>query len=184
MVVVAVLHRDAALADAARTRLEEWLGPLEPLEPEFVFDWTDHYEQELGANLRRAFWAGERLLHRQDLADLKRLANRVERDFARTDGRRRINLDPGLLSLENFVLASTKNQPQRVYLRDGIFAEVTLGFAGGSFQPCERTYPDYRSEPIRQLLTRLRARYKHRALGQVEIVDGERLRQALEEERS
>jgi hypothetical protein len=41
------------------------------------------------------------------------------------------------------VLASTKNHEQRIYLRSGIYAEVTMKIRQGRFCVWEWTYPDY-----------------------------------------
>jgi hypothetical protein len=43
------------------------------------------------------------------------------------------------------VLASTKDFAHRIYLREGIFAEITLAFRGGAWLPHEYTFPDYRA---------------------------------------
>jgi len=59
-------------------------------------------------------------------------------------GRRTVNLDPGYLSAENLVLATTKGYSHRPYLRDGIYAELVYIYRGGTFAPVEWTYRDYR----------------------------------------
>jgi hypothetical protein len=101
-------------------------------------------------------------VERQWLVELKLLCNRIEKELAAEDGSRRINLDPGLLSMENFVLATTKNRGHRIFLRDGIFAEVTLMYVRGKFEPLPWTFPDYRSEELRGVLEGLRDEYVNR----------------------
>jgi Domain of unknown function (DUF4416) len=96
-----------------------------------------------------------------DLADVKRATNGIE-DAFREDGDRKLNLDPGLLNLSRFVLATTKDHAHRIPLRDGIYAEVTLVFAHGEFRPLPWTYPDFRSEPVRAALKEIRGRYHAR----------------------
>jgi hypothetical protein len=71
-------------------------------------------------------------------------------------GPRPANLDPGLLSAHNLVLASTKAHAHRVYLSDGIFAEVTLVYRHGMYQPLEWTYPDYCTETCRGFMAACR----------------------------
>jgi hypothetical protein len=65
---------------------------------------------------------------------------------------RPLNLDPGLLQLGKFLLATTKDQSHRIYLGDGIYAEVTLRFEGKHFECWEWTYADYREPPLREFL--------------------------------
>ena len=162
MVIIGIIHTGKDILQRTVKLLESTLGPVELLPQSWPFDWSDYYESEMGSSLVRCFLVCERLIERDALVELKLLTNRIERMLASSSGNRRINLDPGLLGLENFVLASTKRQPQRVYLRKGIWAESTLWFINGGFVPHERTYPDYRDEGVRAVLKPLREAYKVR----------------------
>src|SRR5262249_9136900 len=75
---------------------------------------------------------------------------------------RPLNLDPGYLVLGKFLLATTKDQSHRVYLRDGIFAEVTLRYHAGRFEPWPWTYADYRQPQVHEFLQQARAYYGRR----------------------
>ncbi len=161
MVVMGIIHGGKSFLKQALDLLGDVIGPLELLDESWPFDWSDYYNSEMGTELFRCFAVCERLFERDALAELKLLTNRVEGRLATSGGNRRVNLDPGLLGLENFVLASTKRQPQRVYLKRGIWAESTLWYINGGFVPHERTYPDYRDERVRAVLDRLRDRYKN-----------------------
>jgi len=137
-------------------------GPVDfEMEP-FPFDFTQYYCGEMGENLKRAFLSFERLVDPKDLAEMKTLTNRMEEKFGKTPGgglRRRVNIDPGYLEASKFVLASTKNFSHRIYLKVGIFAEVTLIFKQGRFEALEWTYPDYQTAVVKDFLTRVRERY-------------------------
>jgi len=161
MIVIGVIHSDSSALESAIEKLTPVLGPLRRVGESFSFRWTDYYEKEMGAELTRCFLAGRRLVERRWIVELKRLCNRIEKELAREDGSRRINLDPGLMTLENFVLATTKNRGHRIYLRDGIFAEVTLMYVQGKFEPLPWTFPDYRSEEIQGILLGVRNEYYH-----------------------
>ena len=50
--------------------------------------------------------------------------------------------------LGKFLLATTQDQAHRLYLRDGIFAEVTLRFQAGQFEPWPWTYADYQEQAV------------------------------------
>jgi len=58
------------------------------------------------------------------------------------------------------VLASTKDAGHRVAIGPGIYAEATLHFAHGEFQPWPYTYPDYAGADARAFFTRVRARLR------------------------
>ena len=66
---------------------------------------------------------------------------------------RPINIDPGYLSMTKLVLASTKNREHRIYLRDGIYAEVTLAFRTQAWVPLDWTYADYQRADVIEFLT-------------------------------
>lgn len=72
---------------------------------------------------------------------------------------RPINIDPGYMSMTKLVLASTKNREHRIYLRDGIYAEVTLAFRDQDWQPMPWTYADYQRRDVRDFLKLARSRF-------------------------
>ena len=69
---------------------------------------------------------------------------------------RPLNLDPGYITAAKLVLASTKDHAHRIYLQDGIYAEVTLAYRHRAWQPLEWTYPDYRRADFQEFFTRCR----------------------------
>lgn len=126
---------------------------------EISFTFTDYYRAEMGEGIRRVFFSIGELYDPSRLAEAKRATDRIELDFAIED-RRQVNLDPGMLTLGRLMLASTKDNAQRIPLRDGIYAEITLLYRRGTFVPLEWTYPDYRSPVYHRVLLEIRSRYK------------------------
>ncbi len=138
-------------------RLE--FGEIDFISPRFPFDFTDYYAEEIGASLFRYFVTFKRLISMTTLPDIKGTTNRIEERRAASDGKRRLNIDPGYLCLHHVVLATTKSYTHRPYLRDGIYADLTLIYRKKSFQALEWTYPDYRQEEIISLFNHLRKVY-------------------------
>jgi hypothetical protein len=66
------------------------------------------------------------------------------------------------MSLGNFVLATGKNNAHRIYLSQGIFADLTLIFRRSSYQPLEWTYPDYSDSELIGILNQVRETYKQK----------------------
>ena len=169
--LVGLLSADPALFDAAEQALRPASGPVDFRSAVFRWDTTRYYEREMGAHLLRQFMSFERLISPAALAHLKQHTNRLEQSFARpptTEGARRLNIDPGYLDATKLVLASTKDQAHRIYLSQGIYAEVTLRYHHGAFHPFAYTYPDYCWPQTQAFLKRLRQRYleqlrQHRA---------------------
>ncbi len=94
------------------------------------------------------------------LAAIKRATNAVEAEFAAGRGGgppRPVNLDPGYVTESKLVLASAKDFAHRIYLGEGIYAEVTLTYARGRWQAGPHTFPDYASGRYDAFLTAARA---------------------------
>jgi hypothetical protein len=165
LLVVAVFSRHEDAFEWAQARLETHFGPVGLRSEPFVFDQTSYYEASMGRDLRKRFLAFERLVSPDRLAEIKRQTNTLEGELADAGiypEARPLNLDPGLLVLGKFMLATTKDQSHRVYLRDGIFAEVTLRYHAGAFEPWPWTYADYRLPCVHEFLQQAREYYRQR----------------------
>lgn len=136
-----------ALAEACGALEAEFGRPLFAMRA-MPFTFTSYYADELGGAPVRSFLAFPGRFDAGLLADAKIRANRLEAELA---GRlanglpRPVNLDPGYLTQAKLVLASAKNFSHRIYLGKGIFAELTLRYAGGGFKAYPWTFPDYAS---------------------------------------
>ena len=124
------------------------------------FTQTTYYEREMGPHLTRMYVAFDPLIDIATLATVKHTTNRLEATWYTVQGQRRINIDPGYLDLAKVVLASTKDHSHRLYIGDGMFAEVTLRYRQHAFQPWEWTYPDYRLPATLVFFQQLRELYK------------------------
>jgi len=142
--------------DACLDKLVDAFGPTAYCPAPSPMVWTHYYDAELGPGVGRRILAFERLAPQDDLLQAKLVANDLEQTFAREDGRRRINLDPGILTLERFVLASGKNNAHRIYLGRKIFADLTLLYQRGTWNALPWTYPDYASTEMAAKLKELR----------------------------
>jgi len=151
VLVVGMLTRFPELFERAEATLVERFGLVRRASPAMPFTFSDYYTPDMGPDLLRKFLAFERPIRPDRLADIKLFTNAVETAMAGPDWpvKRPINLDPGYLELSKLVLASTKDHAHRIYLRDGIYAEITLSYHDGAFQPLPWTYPDYRTDEYR-----------------------------------
>ena len=143
----------------ALEHIEKKYGRIEFETDEMDFLHTSYYREEMGDNLKRKFFSFIDPIERSELADLKIWTNKLEEKFGEKSGDyifRTINLDPGILTLANLTLASTKDFAHRIYLRDGIYAETTLIFKNNKFVALPWTYPDYTEPPVTEFLTRVR----------------------------
>jgi hypothetical protein len=156
--IVGQIYQDKFLAESCWQELEDRFGQLDFLSPVRPFHFTAYYEKEMGAPLFRRWGTFGRLLPADRLVAVKLQTNALE-ERRQVAGKRRVNLDPGLLSAERLVLATGKNYAHRIYLGEGIFGDLTLVYARDSFQPLPWTYPDYREPEALTLFNILRQRY-------------------------
>ena len=139
--------------------LEDAFGPVDLRSERIPFDQTSYYQQEMGDELVREWVSFEKLVQQDAIADAKRATNRIEARFARPDGSRTVNLDPGYIVPPRLVLATMKDFAHRIYVGKRVYAEVTLIYRDGEFQPLAWTYPDYQQPVALDFFTIVRTAY-------------------------
>ena len=165
LILAAVSRHDDAFGWTREKTVSTWSSIA--LESDcFDFTETDYYEASMGTGLKKQFFAYQDLVDPAVLPDIKRQTNTWEEEFAATgdfEVARPLNLDPGYISLGKLVLASTKDHSHRIYLRDGIYAEVTLHYRGKAWQNSPWTYPDYQRADFQAFFDECREYLKMRS---------------------
>jgi hypothetical protein len=157
-----VLTRFENLFTEIKGALEDSFGAVDAESETLKFDFTTYYEKTMGAGLLRKFYSFESLIPPERIVEAKVRTNQIEEEFARRfqlGVARPINLDPGYITLSKLTLASTKDFSHRVYLREGIYVEVTLKFERGKFVGWPWTYPDYKTEEYQKFFLLVREFY-------------------------
>ncbi len=157
--VIGVLISKRGFLNELKSLLEGDFGPVDYESRIFLFDFSHYYDKEMGTPIYRLFYSFKKLIDPSDLWRIKLVTNEIEERFIADEGRK-VNLDPGIMALSRFVLASTKESSHRIPLNGGIYGEITLMFEGGKFRPVEWTYPDYRSERYIEILGEIRKIYR------------------------
>lgn len=144
MLFCGVLYAQEEFFWEALKHLSERYG--EPLfySPPLIWEFSSYYRQEIGDNLKRRYIFFSEPIELDLLADIKLATNQIEDELSTRGDNRMVNIDPGYLTEAKVVLASTKDYSHRIYLRDGIFAEVTLIYRKGVYEPHINTYQDYK----------------------------------------
>ncbi|MBD3421563.1 MAG: DUF4416 family protein [Chitinivibrionales bacterium] len=138
---------DALIQAYGRAQFEH--GPIS-------FHFSDYYTQEMGTGLLKKYLLFDTYIDRESIAECKLKTNRMEESYRR-QGRRTVNLDPGYLTLDKLVLATTKDFFHRIYLGTGIHAEVTLHYRRNKYRYFSWTYPDYREPQFLAFLKKARS---------------------------
>ena len=157
--ICAILAVSERSMDTARARLTELFGEPSRLSAPYAFTHSAYYSREMGAGLTKQIAAFARRVDPADLPRIKRATMTLERDLAvgsTATPQRRVNIDPGLVTVESLVLATTKYSGHRICIGPALYAEVTLLFQRGGCTPFEWTYPDFREPLVHKLLLAVR----------------------------
>jgi len=138
--------------------LEEIAGPVDYQSPLYPFDQTDYYQKEMGNDLQRQLISFTELRSPEELAAAKVKCNDMEQALS-SSGKRTVNLDIGCLDHNKIVLASVKGLGQKIYLSQGIYADLVARYGHGRYQPFEWTFPDFKEGRYDTDLAYIRQRY-------------------------
>jgi hypothetical protein len=169
--VVSIISSSERLILDVLDAVNQRFGPVDYLSKYLPFAYTDYYESEMGSELKRRLISFQELVAPDSLPDVKLFTNSIEDGFTE-DGKRRVNIDPGYLTQYHLILATGKRYAHRPYLRNGIYADLTLIYRNKSFQPLEWTYPDYAGEDIRAILEKIRGNYLRQLKSNVKRAEG------------
>ena len=157
-VIIAILFNPSLEQSLFFPELTKHFGPIDFISENIPFTYSNYYKPEMGIGLIKRLLAFEKLRKQDEIVQIKLLTNDMEKTF-QIDGKRRLNIDPGLLTAERVVLATGKNYTHRIYLLDGIYGDLTLMFRNGSFTALPWTYPDYKEPFLIEWLNAIRRKY-------------------------
>lgn len=156
--VASFIAGSVSLMDNTMKLMANLWGEMDFASAVMDFDQTDYYNAEMGSPLVRRFISFERLLDPGLLPEIKHATNKIEEEL-KMESRRSVNIDPGYISAERLVLATGKNYTHRIYLSNGIYADLTLIFRKKRFEVLPWTYPDYGSEKVKTIFEQIRRKY-------------------------
>lgn len=156
--IVAVLWAPSDALQKAVTELSSYWGEIDFAGVDHPFDITGYYEKEMGPNLNRRLLSFLKLVPPDTLCRAKHLCNGIEERLAGEKGRL-VNLDVGYLDHNKVVLASFKGAGQKIYLGEGVWADLVARYRKGRYRPLEWTFPDFRDDRYSQELLGIRWTY-------------------------
>lgn len=159
--VVGFLYSDPGVLDKAKRALCRSFGKIDFESPQMKFCYTSYYRDEMGDELKRLFISFKKLISVRSAYKTKLMTNVLESKLSK-NGMRRINIDPGYIDMAKLVLFSTKDYAHRIYVGRGIFAEVTLFYKDGRYNPWPWTYPDYKTGEYVRIFNSIRELHKDR----------------------
>ncbi|HEY1407116.1 MAG TPA: DUF4416 family protein [Spirochaetota bacterium] len=154
---IGVISGDERLVHLAGEKFARRYGRVDLSTARIPFTHTDYYNK-LGANLYRVFFSFEKMIRREDIVAIKLHTNALEIALS-GKGERKINIDPGYLTLSNVFLASCKEYFHRTYLGKGIYLENEYKYIERSYRFWDWTYPDYKKKEYLDYFHNLRQIY-------------------------
>jgi hypothetical protein len=168
LLIAGILYNNGIDPSTVFDCLEDDFGAIALHSRSFPFVETDYYREEMGDELTRQWVAFHRCVEQDEIVSAKLRCNQIERRYFSRGRKRLVNIDPGYLTLGKVVLATTKDNQHRLYLRDGIYGEVTLRYRHRSYEPWEWTYRDYRREEALHFFEQARSLYREMIIGEKE----------------
>ncbi|OGL46390.1 MAG: hypothetical protein A2161_03085 [Candidatus Schekmanbacteria bacterium RBG_13_48_7] len=156
---IGILSNQQSLFPEIESLLSKLRGTIDYKSETIPFDCTEYYAPEMGSGILRYFISFSQLIDPGELANIKLQTNNLELKFAES-GKRKANFDPGYLDFHKVVLASGKFGGPKIYLSDGIYADMTLRFLDGKFLPFDWGFPDFRSGSYNEIFMKIRNLYK------------------------
>lgn len=164
--IIGMLSSIPAQFEIAKNELEKCYGKIDFTSEIIPFTFTKYYNHEMGENINRKFLSFSTLINPKDIATIKVHTNNLETTLTtnNTNITRAINLDPGYICNSKLILASTKDFAHRIYLQQGIFAEITLTYSSRnkSYEPHDLTFPDYKSDKYIKFFNDVKLLYKEK----------------------
>ena len=155
---MSIIFKEKEILNAVMRELSSMFGQMDFASEILPFNFTDYYCKKMGKPLKRQFISFLKLISPETLPEIKHETNKVELKYSK-DEKRQANIDPGYITAERLVLATGKNFTHRIYLRDGVYADLTLIYQNKDFRPLSWTYPDYASPGIREIFKQIREKY-------------------------
>jgi len=158
---VGILAANDKCLQAAIEALTSEFGKTDLVGDVWPFTQTNYYNKETGEHILRQFVSIESLIDPGTLAKVKHRTNKLEQKLSeklKLSVPRPVNLDPGMIEPSKLILATTKNYSHRIYIGQKMYAEVTLIYHKGTWQPFDYTYADYRQECYLDFFSKVRAK--------------------------
>lgn len=158
MIVSVIYSHIDGVADAL-IQLERHFGRVRCETIDIPCTSTDRYSEEMGSSLHRRFFSFEKRADRDRLPEIKLCCHKIEKELGDRVNDftfRTVNLDPGIMTADNLVMASHREYNHRIYLTRGVFAELALVWARGQFVRLPWTPADFYHDEAVEFFHRVR----------------------------
>jgi hypothetical protein len=131
--------------------LEKKFGKVKVKSQEINFAFTVYYEKEFGKDLKKTYFCFDENFDIEKLADVKLFCFELEKINSK-NGNRLVNIDPGYVTKNAVVLASFKERAHRIYLKEGVYADLELVFEKNEWHSFQWTFADIKENRVKDFL--------------------------------
>ena len=158
--ITALLFAEEEILESCLDKLEALFGPRDFHGEIHPFAFTNYYRAEMGGSLKKILVSFHNPVSPESLVEIKRATAHLEQDMSLA-GKRQINIDPGYLDFFKLVLASFKERGNKIYLGEGVWADLTLYYEKSGFHTLPWSFPDFQTGLYHGELLQIRGNYKH-----------------------
>ena len=154
-IVFAVIYKSSADFELLKKVLSRKFGEPVAESDEYSFSkFSDYYEAEMGRDLKRRIIVFDKAkLDANFLIKLKLFSLKLEKRFVKgCQQKRTVNIDPGFLTKEKFVLLSFKKKPRKIYLGKGVWADLLLLSRKKHWETLPWTFPEFKDKSVQEFL--------------------------------
>ncbi len=147
---MAVMYSSYDIFLKAKSDLISKYGSLKTESSPYSFDFTKYYEKEMGSDLKKIFLIFEKEISKKDLVEIKQFITSIEEKYS--DDGRTVNIDPGYLSQDEFVLATFKGKDFKEKISEDTWIHKVLEFKGEEIIEFFHTFADYKVKENQEFL--------------------------------
>lgn len=151
----ALMYKDKSIFEKAVQLLKDDFGAILSNSADYNFNFTDYYKEEFGTDLKKVLIIFDKIISKEDLAEIKIISSQVEHELCDGNNKRNVNIDPGYFNGKEVVLASFKGKEFKEDLGEGVFAHKVLEFKNGKVMDFWHTFPDFKQEKLQQFFSKL-----------------------------
>ncbi len=160
---IGIIFNSEEILAAAEKQLLKKYGEIDYRTTNIPFNHTAYYD-DIGGPLYRVFFSFKKVIHREKLSDIKLFTNKLEKNVSGKKNARKINIDPGYMTLSNVFLASCKDYFHRAYIGKGVYIENEYRYMAKEFKFWDWTYPDYKKYEYLEFFYTVRGIYRKQLL--------------------
>jgi len=138
---IGIIFSSGEILSSVERILVKKFGDIDFRTKNMPFSHTKYYS-DMGSGLFKVLFSFKKLVRREDIVAVKLYTNKIEKRFSESRVRK-VNIDPGYMTLSNVYLATCKEYFHRTYLGKGVYLENEYRYVAKRYQPWEWTYPDY-----------------------------------------